>query len=315
VVGGLDMVKKYPNKNFRVLKGGVEGKGSKLNYKKWIFYLIIGVLAFFIVGHMANNLRDYITAKLLEIEVVEIKSMDQGIWGIGFYLREEKVLKGISKSQLSLPPNTRVRKGQNLFGDYVAPIAGLIVYNIDGYESFEFNNQNVLSVFKDIEQNYKEVAQGNEGVKIVNNYQTDIIVKIERKYGELLHGLSRVRVRLGNEEISQILFVDIKGMEQQSDYYLIHLFSDELKDDFLALRFSDVFFILDTITGIPLPQSAIVTKEGKTGVYVLQRNRVVFWEIAKIKEENGKIWVVGLRDNQQVILNPQIVNEGQWIKF
>ncbi|SES73357.1 HlyD family efflux transporter periplasmic adaptor subunit [Anaerobranca gottschalkii] len=309
------MVKKYPNKNFRVLKGGVEGKTSKINFKKWIFLIGIGVIAFFIIAHVANNLRDYITAKLLEIEVVEIKSMEQGIHGIGFFLREEKVLRGVNKSQLSLPPYTRIRKGQNLFGDYLAPIAGLIVYNIDGYESFEVNDQNLLNVFKDIDGNYKEVVQSSEGIKIVNNYQTDIMVKIDREYGELLHGLSRVRVRLGNEEISQILFVDVKGMEQHNDYYLIHLFSDELKDDFIALRFSDVFFILDTITGIPLPQSAIVIKEGKPGVYVLQRNRVVFWEIAKIKEEGGKVWVVGLRDNQQVILNPNIVKEGQWIKF
>lgn len=312
------MGRKYPDRNFKVLKGGTEKKGLSRKVKKILVFGVVGILLFSVIAHGVNYFKDYMTARMLEIEVVEISSINDGVFGTGFYIREEKIVNGgQSIQQGDIPHLTRVRRGQSLSSSVDAPISGLVMYFADGYEGFEpYVDDRLIAVFNDADEHLaREVSTGSDQVKIVNNYHTDIMVKVDREAGDLIKDLSRVQVRLGDEEASQILWVNVKGVKDYADFYVIHLFSDEIQDTLVETRFSDVFFILETITGINLPKQSIVQEQDKTGVYTLQRNRVVFREIAVMKEEGNEVWVVGLQNNQQVILNPQIVKNGQWIKF
>lgn len=318
------MAKKHlHNKKFTVIKGGRERSFSGNKFKKWILYGIIGMIVLVTLSHGANYFRNYITAKMLDIQIVKINSVHEGVYGTGLYLREELVLDSTFRVlKDELPPLTRVRKGQPISGGN-APISGLILYSTDGYETYQpIIDDNLVAVFSRLEDEAtQEVSAGSARVKIVNNYQTDIMVKVPWNSGEaikdylFLNNTSSITARLGSDTYTQILPVDVKEIEEHGNSYIIHLFSDQLKDDLVDVRFSEVFFIMDTITGIKLPTSSLVKEQDKVGVYSLSRNRVVFREVAIMKEDEGYVWVVGLSNNQEVILNPEIVSPGQWIKF
>lgn len=318
------MAKKHLNhKKFTVIKGGSDRNFSGNKLKKWIMYGIIGMIVLVTLNHGANYFRNYIIAKMLDVQVVKINSIYEGVHGTGFYLREEQVLDSTFRVlKDEVPPLTRVRKGQPLGGGK-APISGLVLYTTDGYESYQpIIDDNLIAVFTRLdEETAQEVSTGNLRAKIVNNYQTDIIVKLPWNSGEaikdylFINNTSSIRVRLGSDTYTQILPVNVREIKEHDNSFIIHLFSDQLKDDLVDVRFSEVFFIMDTITGIKLPSSSLVNEQGKIGVYTLARNRVVFREVAVMKEDEGFVWVVGLSNNQEVILNPEIVSPGQWIKF
>lgn len=310
-------------KSLKVLKGGSGKKQSGNRLKKLILYSIAVLIILVSLNHGANFIRDYMTAKLLEVQVVEIDNINQGVYGTGFFIRDEKVLDStFNLSKNSIPHLTRVRRGQELGGNK-APVSGIISFSVDGFENYQpIIDANLLAVLNRIDtENTQEVRTGISQAKIVNNFFTDIIVKLSWESGHaiydhlFLNNTNRILVRVGNDELSQILFMDVREIKEEGNNYIIHLFTNQLRDDFVDLRFSDVFFIMDTLTGIQLPSKAIIRELDRTGVYSLSRNRVVFREVAVIKEEGNFVWVIGLNNNSEVILNPQIVSPGQWIRF
>lgn len=322
------------NKNFKVIKGGNNTKRLlKPKIAKLIFICVISLLLFFVAVKGINSVRDYMTARMLEVEYVQINSINQGIYGTGLYIRDEKVIASSTSIELvgSPPPLTRVRKGQLLgtqgSNEVVSPMAGLLIYTTDDYEhvKIDIEDRSTLSYFDNVDYEVKEVAQkpksGDKLLKIVNNYYIDIFVRLDVHDAMQIWDedknqvMDKVRVKLSDGDNSLVKWMDIKGSMTHGDFTLVHLFTDEITDDFVDVRFSDVFFILDSLTGIKLPQEVLVAKQGETGIYSLYKNKVVFREIVLLKEEGDYVWVAGLRDNQAVILNPGIVKIGQRIKF
>lgn len=318
------------NKGFTVIKGGNQNKKLLSNKAmKIIIFSVVSTVLFFIAIRGINTVRDYLTARMLQIEYVDVNSMNEGIYGTGLYIRDEKVIESYGNVELTgkLPQLSRVRKGQSLGkqggNEVIAPVSGLVLYYTDDYEQISLGTNvediAVLDFFNYEEYQVMEVSQnpnsGDKLLKIVNNYHTEIIVRLDVAEAGQLWDLDRVRVKLEAGDNSLVKWVDIKGTATHGDYTYVHLFSDGITDDFIDVRFSNVFFILDTITGIKLPEDAIVSDQGKTGIYSLSRNRVVFREVVPMKEEGGYVWVTGLSEKQGVILNPKIVKIGQRIKF
>ena len=61
--------------------------------------------------------------------------------------------------------------------------------------------------------------------------------------------------------------------------------------------------------GVVLPREALVTKEQGSGVFVLETKKTVWHPVSLVGEAGNKIVVEGLGPTQEVITNPQWIED------
>ncbi|NMD43631.1 MAG: hypothetical protein GYA86_10045, partial [Firmicutes bacterium] len=80
---------------------------------------------------------------------------------------------------------------------------------------------------------------------------------------------------------------------------------------FEDLRWSAAEIVLERKEGILIPATALVEREGRSGVYLNRGGAVKFQEITVIGSRDDELMVEGLEPDSMVITRPGLVEEGR----
>ena len=91
-----------------------------------------------------------------------------------------------------------------------------------------------------------------------------------------------------------------------------------MKETVFQQRIYKIELPYDQMTGFLISPDIVVEKDGQTGVYYLQKG-FVCWDAVTLVEpwdEEGRVVVEsGLEDGMIIVTTPQLVREGENIKF
>lgn len=302
------------------------------------FYRTIFILV--ILWFFGQGMFHFILGMLVESEIVQKSVVEEKVTLEGYLIRDEVVINSpvtgriVSKisegervavtmpvMEVEVATGTALENGE----PYIisAPISGIVSYKTDGLEDiFQPNSLQSLDI-DNIEQLQMEtidntgndvVKKGNRLCKIVNNlgkmqiffqFPLDVFASPLQKGQELVLNFPQV-----GKKVTGVI-IDLKGIANTAQVLV------ELPDTMYQLlnqRKEQVELVTQRREGIYISKESIVNKDNETGVYGLKKG-FVFWLPVKIISEDGeKIMVEGIDPLTEIILNPQLVKEGQHIK-
>jgi len=248
------------------------------------------------------------------------------------YSEKERMLKELYLEKSS-QDNTDIdklikerKKLEDMIGNGVksecAAFAGIPVYSLDGYEEV-LNSDHLLEVdpseFQPDEYrktNFdKEVKIDQPVLKLVDNYKWYLVVQLNSDFGSSLKKGDRVTLDFDEENYNGVR-ATIIDMKQCEDILLVAF---EIKDQvpgYLKKRVTEVNVVKAKYSGYVIPVQALLSKNNKTGVMVLEEEKLVFKEVV-IKGDNGVNAVIESTNNRsqlklydKVIVNPGINGGG-----
>lgn len=83
----------------------------------------------------------------------------------------------------------------------------------------------------------------------------------------------------------------------------------------LDQRWLSVRLVTSSCRGMIVPATALVEKNGKTGVYVLFKQRTRWHQVEVVGKVGDKAAVRGLEEGTPVVGNGQAVREGEVVNF
>lgn len=191
--------------------------------------------------------------------------------------KEKATLEGIYKNNMDV---------------IYAPAAGVVSYNLDGYEqilspanikSFKLNNikeiMNSISGRKQDEKNGKSA-----GLKIIDNFEWYTCSIMSKDQAKGMKTGKKVRLRFkefGNGEVNGEVF---EVSQAEGDSCLVVIKISEHVNDFYKKRIAGMDIIKDYNEGFTVPAKAVVVKDNIKGVYVLKSGMVKFVPIAVMAE-------------------------------
>lgn len=167
---------------------------------------------------------------------------------------------------------------QNVF----APFPGIFSSHTDGYESIlNTENANTLkySDFKNIADKLKEKTKeqnSTDKIKLIDNYTWCVAIAVDKKRAEDFQIGEEVFIRLDDEKKNIKGNVTSISDDKGSNRVLVVSTTSYNADSYMQ-RSVDVELIKNIYSGLKVPVSALVKKDGKDGVYVVSD------EIAKFK--------------------------------
>lgn len=167
---------------------------------------------------------------------------------------------------------------QNVF----APFPGIFSSHTDGYESIlNTENANTLkySDFKNIADKLKEKTKeqnSTDKIKLIDNYTWCVAIAVDKKRAEDFQIGEEVFIRLDDEKKNIKGNVTSISDDKGSNRVLVVSTTSYNADSYMQ-RSVDVELIKNIYSGLKVPVSALVKKDGKDGVYVVND------EIAKFK--------------------------------
>ena len=145
-----------------------------------------------------------------------------------------------------------------------APLPGIVVYSLDGYENLSLEEMTVELMDQ---KNYEKeqllgnslVAAGTPVYKLSTNEDWSLVIQVDREREEELLKAEYVKVRfLKNQETSWGLVESFTNAD--GDIFVKLTFTNSMIT-FCNDRFVDIELILDDETGLKIPNSSIVEKE------------------------------------------------------
>jgi len=321
----MDLAKKKRQKRKR--------KNRALLITKVIFSLVF-------IWFLGNSLINFAVSLLVDTEIVHLQTIEKKYQTKGYLIRDELIINAPATGTIRNPisPGEKVAKDAVLFevittggtalqaGEPIqvkAPVSGVVSYITDGLEEFFQPNELQTLDMRKIEKLEAEVVdnsksdvvvKGERFCKIVNNLQgiqiymefpLDIFKKPLRKNQKLTLRFSEL-----DKEIS-VAVIDLKGINNTAQV-LVKM--PETWYSLINVREVPIQIILDKQEGVLVPKTALIGNDQKeTGIYSL-REGFVFWQSVNIIEEKeNKVLIKGLEPLTEIILNPRLVKEGQYL--
>ncbi len=225
---------------------------------------------------------------------------------------------------------------------YYASTSGLVSYKFDGLEdvysydkmrSFSADDMNILDTKKSDINNNDNVNNNQAVMKIINNFEYYILIKVNNDKIDGIKENTFVKTRINNSELQDIAYAYVEKINFGSEESVIILKYDDYFYKYYEYRYLDVEIIYNTYDGIILNSKAVITKDDITGVYVKDISNIVkFFPIKIIGEQNevvivsegnkinegarGAIDIDGVsyytvKNYDKIILQPEKVYEGQ----
>lgn len=252
-----------------------------------------------------NNKKQY----LLPLEDGHIKTIEE--------LKAERLeLEKLLKSKNSL-----------VYSNYI----GILTSYYDGYEdTLKIDKIKELSV-SDIQKikdrppvDYsKPKVKGEPLGRIVDNYKWYLVCEITKKDIEFIQSEKPVYIYIEDKKIKAYLEDFNKGKDQKFvGYFRVE---DENFKFYEKRRYTaDIEY--EYLKGLKIPISALVEKNQKMGVYVVDRTgTAIFKEIPKIESRNDEFFAISYEATykkdltkinlyDEIIINPNNVSEGRKVK-
>lgn len=311
----------------------------------FILVVLLLLIATYVVWVGYNHTRDFLTTKLIKIEPASYGVVQKTLLFEGLLIREETVLSTTvgGKIEIVASEGERVRvgavvtkiktpdvngKGGYVFTNIKAPKAGIVSYYTDGLESIlapeNLEKIDFMAIKEEAKAKAKgtnkasgqEVKGGSPVAKIVNNLGPMYIVgEIEKSKVPLSKLESMKQIMVIPEKSDQLpLYLNVIDTVSSGDKSKVILEMNNFADEFLTRRTHTFTLVLDRHEGYVVPSEAIVSKEGKSGIYTIYKNSVRWQPIEIMGEVDGKIAISGLTPDSSYVVNPKYATEGQVIK-
>ncbi|MEW9123055.1 MAG: HlyD family efflux transporter periplasmic adaptor subunit, partial [Thermotaleaceae bacterium] len=246
----------------------------------------------------------------------------------------DKSFSGKNLDALKQEQQQLEKKVNNSVSWMISPEPGIISYQIDGYETI-LTPSNMATLeyekLKSIEPHVTDlraskVIRTQPLFKIVDNNTWYMITWLDRELRELYKPGKNIEFKFPQGQIRGQIS---KIIEHDKDMTVIFKM-DEFIDDFYKIRNIDLEAIVVHYEGLKIPNSSIIEKDGKKGVYVLDTNRYATFKRIKIKGYDDEYAIVHnnvfyetegestktidtLKLYDEIVKNPTRVKEGQMI--
>jgi putative membrane fusion protein len=320
-----------------------EASSTKRNRKqqnKKLLFLSRLIFIFVVIWFLGSSIYSLILGLMVDTKVVEESVIEKKYLVDAYILRDEVVIYAPATGRILNKAQSGARLGfeQPVFqietsvgtalqvGNPVtvtAPIAGVVSYISDGLEDI-FRPEEFPSLDMD--------KIGKLKIEIIDNSNIDVVEKGKR-FCKIINNLEGLQLYLEvpldifdeplqkNQELNLFFpdlnkkargsIVNLKGVTNTAQI-LIKL--PEAWYSLLNSRTQKVEIILEEKRGVVLPQKAVIINDKQeTGVYGLRKG-FVYWKPVKIiHHEGNNILVDGIEQYAEVILNPGLVKEGQYL--
>ena len=150
----------------------------------------------------------------------------------------------------------------NTYFTYNAPTSGLVVYNIDGYESvtldsFSSDLFDSSSLTSENLRNKETILSGENVFKLVTSDNWNLVMPIEDSLAESLKDDSAMEITFNEDNATTWCTYEI--MEKAGEKYLV-LFLDDSMERYADSRFVSINLMLEEENGLKIPNSSIVEK-------------------------------------------------------
>lgn len=317
---------------------------KKPNWSRWTQqpqYIIMGLVVLMILWMVGSALVSGISNRLigkLEVEST-VKDVSFVSYGIVDPIEALLVPDVSGSAQSSMTSGERTGKNEQILHVsyeqqvddemrkedkyFYAPIAGLISYDVDGYESVE-DLQSLATL--DMKHLYEQgqskkkaeaprrAEAGEAYAKVIDNLSSPRLIfpyypdqnDVFKEVGDVF------RIRFGDDRSSSVARVeDIVSIDQEKSLALARL--GPMSDEFLQTRFVKCEPYRTEAALISLPKDALVYQEDDPGVYIL-RNQIVAWTAVTIEEESKDVvFIKSLPTGTTIITSPQRVEIGDYV--
>lgn len=254
---------------------------------------------------LLNNKKQY----LVPMEDGHTKSIEE--------LKQERAeLESLLKSKNSL-----------VYSNYI----GIITSYCDGYEDkLKIENIRDLSVsdikdIKDVEAiDYsKPKVKGDPLGRIVDDYRWYLVGEVTKEDIENIYSEKPVYIYIEDKKIKAYLEDFYKGKDQK---FIGYFRVEDQNFKFFEKRKHNADIEYEYAKGLKIPMSALVEKEQKMGVYVVDRTgTAIFKEIPKIEARNKEFFAIPYETSykkdltkinlyDEIVVNPEHVTEGKKVK-
>ncbi len=306
----------------------INGKARRRNHRRTVYLVLVLAALALCVRAAYFFVYDKVTAHLVQTVIAESGKLESIVDVNGLIVRNEHpvaapvtgTLKWLAEDGQRLASGASVATltaGDGVVQTLISPEPGILVRHLDGLEGLlrpqalaEINPTQFLGQTEKqsgFEQG-ETVPQGAMLFKIVNNFSWIYLSSIPAEIGSLPEaGSHLLRFDFTERDLSARLILRREEEGRTTVGY-------ELTDDaegFYLQRFSKARIITKTTTGVILPLSALVEREGKTGVLILQKSVVRYREVEILESDQEQVAVRGLSTGLRVIINPGLVKEGR----
>lgn len=195
-----------------------------------------------------------------------------------------------------------------------SPCTGIISYQLDGWESiydrYSWQRVDPSVIFEKLEEGNKivsgvreDIKQGEPVFKVIDNLANPyLIVQFPRGFKPHIEQNDRLTLTWGEEGTGKALVV---AHHKKGDHYYAVV---ELKQarPFPCQRNLDLQVMHILGEGIIIPESALVEKEGQTGVYVMAVTGPKHRKVEVTAALNEQAAVQGIVPGTEVITNPSL---------
>lgn len=291
--------------------------------------LLIVIVAWFVLMLVGNQIR----TAMVQTEEVKATVLEHVETGYGLLHGTESLIiaQADGKVEPLVEEGERVRKGNAVLkiGDAYSWTnhAGRVSYELDGLESTEDLNA-ICST--NLEEGYN-VQHSSQKQGIPDGVNGQPVAKVVNVFDEVyLYATVPYSAYTGSLEVDQrvkLRFVDtgeqmtarvVEMLDTPDGFRYLKLKLGNVKETVFQQRIYKIELLYDQMNGVVVSSDILVEKDGQTGVYYLQKG-FVFWEpvtLGQPWDETGKVVVEsGLEDGMIIVTTPQLVREGENIKY
>lgn len=215
------------------------------------------------------------------------------------------------KSSLSLFP-------ENDETTVVNSQAGLVSLKIDGWErygpnsSFPYFTEEEFSK-KPSQDQYigkgQKVSRSVPLLRIINNY-TWYFSAVLPASEESLAGQAQVVLYFSFSPENPVIGEQVE-VKKDGDVLKVTWAINQFVENFYNQRWCQAEIVYERLEGNMIPKSSILEKDGRKGVYIIEKGRISFREVHILGEKGGFYLVENLDSSENVVLSPDKLREGQ----
>ena len=207
----------------------------------------------------------------------------------------------------------------NSLSNIKAPISGVVIYKLDGLENkFDAENLDITKI-KEIKKSYDNKQEEILGIKIVDNFESYIIVKEDiSKQGYMKEGYNYIVELLEKDTSLKAQLVKIITSDEEDEVYCVLRMTNGI-ENIVDLRTTDVKVIWKQYTGFWVNNTSI-TKEGDISyVTILSLNKHIKIPVKIIAENENNTLVqnytkaeieqLGIERERSLILYDRILKD------
>ncbi|MDK2986385.1 MAG: hypothetical protein PWQ96_2029 [Clostridia bacterium] len=302
-------------------------KKRKKKFKPFFIKLVI-ISAILIFA--ALKIYNIAIFHLVKTKVVNGGTLENTVFVEGMVLREEKIIRAPARGKFfqKVATGSRVREGQVIgivkSGEGMngktyqvkATEAGLISFSMDNLENI-LNPQkfqilprrklNELSGDATIIENGSEVYRGSPVAKIANNlHPLLILIQPQNEiFKKIIHyKTENLQIKIFDKEVFK---AEITEIDNENNIIMLKVL--QWDKQFLNERRYKFDLVLDTCSGIVVPSTAILKKDGKKGLYIYNGEDYV-WKPVEVTFQVGEnVTVRGIDEGSLVVINPGIIEK------